>query len=78
MLAIPLVVPKAMFTLLKSSDFTIRCWYMRSTENIKAPVQNRTPPLPFIPAAITRRKVIKWMPVDMNKAFFLPVEAGKE
>jgi hypothetical protein len=39
MLAMPFVVPKARLTLLRSSGFTIRCWYSRKSENSTAPVQ---------------------------------------
>jgi hypothetical protein len=58
-LAIPLVVPNARFTLLRSLCFTIACWYINSDANNRAPTQKNIPPLPRYPAVTTRQKVTK-------------------
>lgn len=78
MLAIPFVVPNASVTLLRSSCFTILCWYTNNAVNTDTPIQKRKPPFPRKPAKITSAKVIECTIMEMERAFFLPVADGNE
>ncbi len=77
-LAIPLAVMNAILTLLRSSDFTIDCWYNNNPEKITAPIVYKNSNPKRAPAVKVSTMVMAWRILESLSAFFLPSDAGIE
>ena len=76
--AIPLVVKKAKFILLKSLCFTKVCWYINNAEKIQKPIQYHFPKSPIVPANIKTIIEIKCRQLESVSAFLFPSKTGIE
>ena len=72
--AMPLVVKKAKFILLRSLCFTKVCWYINNAEKIQKPIQYHLPKSPIVPVNIKIITEIKCRNLESVSAFFFQVK----